>query len=70
MRDFNDEVPGYQRNRELARVLGAASLQGGEGEVAGNLRRCYEALVGAGFFDRAELELVASWCDGLEQARR
>jgi hypothetical protein len=68
MRDFNDEVPGYQRNRKLARVLEDTQLQPGEGAVADNLRRCYEALVDAGFFTAAELELLAAWCQGLEQA--
>ena len=70
MRDFNDEVPGYQRNRELARVLEATALQPGEAAVAANLRRCYEVLVEAGFFDRAELELVDAWCADLSRMGR
>ena len=70
MRDFNDEVPGYQRNRELARVLADTPLVAGTGAVAANLRRCYEALVARQFFAPAELDLVAAWCDGLEQAQR
>ena len=36
--------------------------------VADNLRRCYEVLVRAGFFDAAESQLVVAWCDDLEQA--
>lgn len=70
MRDFNDEVPGYQRNRELARVLEETSLLAGPGSVTENLKRCYEALVARGFFDRAELELLSAWRDGLEMAQR
>ena len=69
IRDFNDEVPGYQCNRELVRVLEAVTLARGESSVGDNLSRCYEALVAAGFFDATELELVASWRAGLEQAR-
>jgi hypothetical protein len=70
MRDFVDEVPGYRRNRELAATLETLPLESGAGQVTDNLRRCYEALVAAGFFDAAELELVASWCSGLEQASK
>jgi hypothetical protein len=70
MRDFNDEVPGYQRNRELARVLSDTALLPGVDAVGGNLMRCYEALVAHGFFAREELDLVAAWRDGLEIAAR
>jgi hypothetical protein len=70
MRDFNDEIPGYQRNRELAQVLADTRLDAGVGAIATNLRRCYEALVARSFFVAAELDLVAAWCDGLEQAQQ
>ena len=70
MRDFTDEIPGYQRNRELAQVLENTALRPGVGEVAGNLRRCYEALVGKDFFSTEELKLVDAWLIGLEQAQR
>ena len=70
MRDFNDEIPGYQRNRELARLLEATTLQPGAQAVAANLRRCYEVLVEAAFFDRKELELVDAWCADLGRPRR
>ena len=70
MRDFTDEIPGYQRNRELAQVLESTSLMAGRDAVAGNLRRCYEALMEKGFFAKAELDLVDAWLAGLEQAQR
>lgn len=68
MRDFNDEIPGYQRNRELVRVLEDTALLPGIGAVADNLTRCYEALVQHGFFAREELDLLAAWRAGLEIA--
>ena len=68
MRDFNDEIPGYQRNRELARVLADTSLLPGVGAVDDNLQRCYEVLVRHGFFAREELDLLAAWRAGLEMA--
>jgi hypothetical protein len=68
MRDFSDEVPGYRRNRELARRLQDLSLQPGRGAVTDNLRRCYDALVAAEFFPATELELLDAWRRGLETA--
>jgi len=69
MRDFRDEVPGYNRNRELAARLQEQALLPGPDHVAANLRRCYEALVAAEFFPAAELELLDAWRQGLEAAR-
>jgi len=69
MRDFNDEIPGYQRNRELAQVLADTALLPGAGAVGENLQRCYEALVHNGFFSQDELTLLAAWQAGLAQAR-
>jgi hypothetical protein len=69
MRDFNDEIPGYQRNRELVEVLADTALLPGTGAIGENLQRCYDALVGREFFDRRELDLVAAWRAGLEQAQ-
>lgn len=70
MRDFNDEVPGYQRNRELAQVLTDTALLPGIAAITDNLRRCYESLVAHGFFAAAELDLLTAWCDDLGQAQR
>lgn len=68
MRDFNDEIPGYQRNRELVQVLTDTPLLPGAGAVEDNLQRCYEALVRNDFFSGDELHLLAAWRDGLETA--
>jgi hypothetical protein len=66
MRDFQDEVPGYLRNRELVKVLEGLNLQPGEALVGRNMRACYQALHAAGFFPREELELVQAWLQDLE----
>ena len=65
MKDFRDEIPGYDRNRELIRVLEALDLKRGQGAVALNLRSCYEALVNARFFPDKELALVDAWLSDL-----
>jgi hypothetical protein len=69
MRDFNDEVPGYQRNRELAIVLERTGLEPGIDAVGENLGRCYAALTAEGFFPAQELELVETWLADLGVAR-
>ena len=66
MRDFNDEIPGYQRNRELVEVLESLNLRTGADAVPDNLRTCYEALVARDFFPPAELALVNAWLHDLE----
>ena len=61
MRDFRDEVPGYQGNREIARSLAQLQLEPGEPGVAANVVRCYERLVADGFLPTEEMSLVRAW---------
>ena len=61
MRDFRDEIPGYEKNREICEILSQLQLQKGEAAVAENLLRCYEALVAKEIFPKKELELVNAW---------
>jgi hypothetical protein len=61
LRDFADEVPGYTRNREIGDILSGAQLSARETEISNNLRACYLALVKAGIFPSAELELLEAW---------
>jgi hypothetical protein len=67
-RDFADEVPGYTRNKEIADVLSRLQLKSGEEQIGDNLHCCYEALVAAGIFPSAELELVELWLEDLRLA--
>ena len=69
MRDFNDEVPGYLRNRELAVRLEGVKLVRGADAVGANLAACYEELVKAEFFPEKELELLNVWLADLEKGR-
>ena len=64
-RDFHDEIPGYERNRELCQILDALELSPGEESVASNMRVCYEALIAKGIFPEKELELVDAWLSDL-----
>jgi hypothetical protein len=66
MRDFHDEIPGYENNQKLIATLECISLKSGVEGVAGNLRRCYEALISAGIFPEEEMKLVDLWIQALK----
>jgi len=68
MRDFADEVPGYNGNEDLVRRLSDLSLRSGPGPTGENLLACYECLVQADYFPDKELALVQAWLDDLGAA--
>ena len=55
-------------NKEIVDVLSRLQLKNGEAQTGDNLRRCYEALVAAGIFPSAELELVELWLENFRLA--
>lgn len=61
MRDFRDEVPGYESNDALVQHLVDLELEPGPAAVGDNLLTCYRALVTAEYFPATELELVEAW---------
>lgn len=65
MKDFTDEIPGYTGNQKIAEVLTKLKLKAGDGNQIDNLVSCYEALIGAGFFPKKELELVRAWSNDI-----
>jgi hypothetical protein len=66
MRDFEDEVAGYLRNKELTSILDTLQLESGLGAQADNLLACYRDLIDADFFPDSECELVWAWVEDLE----
>ena len=69
MKDFEDEVPGYLKNEQIARTLDGLTLQPGADAVTDNLVRCYEALVATGVLKPEELQLLRAWTDDISQPR-
>ncbi len=65
MRDFSDEVPGYEGNTRLCQELTTLSLDRGTDAVGPNMLRCYEHLVQHEFFPDTELDLVRAWLSDL-----
>lgn len=64
LKDFEDEVPGYLLNDRIRQVLDGCRLDAAD--MYGNMRRCYEALVAAGFVPEGELEILGAWCGEME----
>ena len=62
-RDFRDEIPGYEKNREICQILSSTKLEVGELAVSENLILCYEALTAKGIFPAEEMVLVHRWVD-------
>lgn len=65
MRDFEDEIPGYQLNNKIAEILESTTLRSGVEHVASNLRLCYESLVKHQIFPEKELVLIDAWLEGI-----
>lgn len=65
MRDFRDEIPGYDKNRQICEILAGVELKKGELAVSENLLACYDALVAKEIFPPKELDLVKAWVDAL-----
>ena len=65
MRDFRDEISGYDKNRGICEILAEVQLEKGEPAVSANLLSCYEALVGKEIFPSKELDLVKAWTEAL-----
>lgn len=67
MRDFNDEVPGYQQNNRIAEILESVPLKPGVENVSANLLQSYSHLVDAEIFPAKELELLTAWIEAIAQ---
>ena len=67
MVDFQDEIPGYLRNKEIRTALDSLNLKAGQGSAPENLRTCYERLVEMELIPADELTLVDAWIADLQQ---
>jgi hypothetical protein len=65
--DFEAEVPGYLLNVKIAQTLEQVSLAARTENLGDNLIRCYEALVKADVFPRAEILIVKAWHSALQE---
>jgi len=61
MKDFREELSGYDNNEQIAETLSSLPLRTGSSEMPGNLLMCYEALVGLNWIGKEELPLLEAW---------
>lgn len=66
MRDFNDEVPGYQQNDRIAQILENTALKSGIESVSENLINCYRSLIAEEIFPAKEMQLIEAWVEAID----
>jgi hypothetical protein len=70
MRDFRDELVGYEKNDSIASILQSLRLEPGKESVKQNLITCYAALIEENIFPEEELTLLQAWISDLEQIEK
>jgi hypothetical protein len=67
MKDFEDEIVGYQNNTQIMDELSKLKLLDGKENMAQNLLNCYERLVELKFIGSDEIPLLHAWLHDLEK---
>lgn len=65
MKDFDDEVIGYQNNSAIVRALSNLQLQHGVENIGPNLISCYEVLIKLDCVGSQEIPLIMAWLSDL-----
>lgn len=63
MKDFAQEVVGYQHNRAICAALEALPLKPGREHIPENLVACYEVFISMGLIGVEERPLLRAWLD-------
>jgi len=63
LKDFADEMPGYQNNDRIKKSLEDLNLKSGEESIRENLLRCYKVMTENKWIGNKEMELVEAWCE-------
>jgi len=66
MSDFQDEIPGFLHNNAIKDMLLSLSLSSSYSDIGANLLTCYQMMVGEGFIEQCEIELVKAWLHDIE----
>ena len=65
--DFMEEVPGFEINGDMVRILSGLELDASEKAAGANMLHCYRSLVSEGHFPESELELIDAWLGDLRR---
>lgn len=61
MKDFEDEIPGYNNNYKICRALQQLDLKPGELNIYDNLISCYQKLIDMDIIGKEEMPLLKAW---------
>ena len=61
MRDFHDEISGYENNFEIMKNLINLKLKPGVKNIEHNMILCYKKLVQMNLIDKKEIKLLNAW---------
>ena len=66
LKDFMDEIPGYQNNALICSSLENLEILAGEDNIGANMLKCYELLISMGLVAVDELRLLDAWLYDLQ----
>lgn len=61
MKDFADELIGYQNNKAVFARLSALNIKPGREHIAANMLACYQEFIAMGLIGEQELALLQAW---------
>ncbi len=61
MKDFEDEIPGYLNNRQIAEKLEKLELKSGISNISQNMKKCYEEMIKMEVVGMEEMEILEIW---------
>ena len=61
MKDFADEIIGYQNNKAICERLQALPLKAGVEHIGANMVACYKEFIAMGLVGEQELPLIEAW---------
>lgn len=68
MRNFDDEIPGYQHNHRICQELEALQLKPGRQNIGSNLKQCYARLIELRFISENEMNLLNLWLEDVHNS--
>jgi len=69
MKDFRDEICGYDRNLQICESLKALKLKPGVENIPENMHLCYQQLIDLGVVGMAEMDLLRCWLKDVQKIR-
>ena len=65
MKDFQDEIPGYNNNKQIIESLKRLELKKGIENIPENMKICYQKLIDMELIGKEEMGLLENWLEDL-----